>query len=406
MTISEDMKTAYINYAMDVLASRVRVSQAQYELCEQHFRGITSFLDNSELSIYHPNLRPQGSMRLGTAVRNLSNELDFDVDIVVELQDLPGTFTPKMLKDAVGKPLKNSERYGKLIHPREGGKRCWTIKYGDGTHADLLPAAVNDDYARAVTRDTFTSYDDFGLRITDKTRIWEYHYETDRTKWLLSNPIGFAEWFFTMARALEPKHKASSMTFVRATVEPMPKWNANDFLVLQKIICLMKRHRDVMFGDDKEKPISMIITVLAAKAYAKAAPGNLFSTMRAVANGMVAQMEMVNGRRVVLNPVNPLEDFTDRWRKSDAGDREKKFYQWVDKLKKDLEVLSTYNKVQIGLALKEMFGEAAGADTVEELGRKFMEDNRSKKMTSTGVFSSVAGTIAAKPNTFYGKNTE
>ena len=196
------------------------------------------------------------------------------------------------------------------------------------------------------------------------------------------------------------------MTLVRATVEPMPKWDKNDFLVLQKIICLMKRHRDVMFGDDEGKPISMIITVLAAKAYANAAPGDLFATMLAVANGMVSQMDVKNGNRVVLNPVNPEEDFTDRWRKSDAGNREKKFYQWVDKLKKDLVVLQTYNKVQIGLALKEMFGEAAGADAVEELGRKFMEDNRSKKMTSTGVFSSVAGTIAAKPNTFYGKITK
>lgn len=406
MTISEDMKTAYINYAMEVLASRIRVSQAQYELCEKHFRGITSFLDNSELDSYKPKLRPQGSMRLGTAIRSLNNENDFDVDIVVELQDLPDNFTPKKLKEAVGDPLKKSERYGKLIHPQEGGKRCWTIKYGDGTHVDLLPAAVNDEYVRAIIRETFTSYNEFGLRITDKTRYWEYNYETDRTKWLLSNPIGFAEWFFTMARALEPIHKASSMTLVRATVEPMPKWDKNDFLVLQKIICLMKRHRDVMFGDDEGKPISMIITVLAAKAYANAAPGDLFATMLAVANGMVSQMDVKNGNRVVLNPVNPEEDFTDRWRKSDAGNREKKFYQWVDKLKKDLVVLQTYNKVQIGLALKEMFGEAAGADAVEELGRKFMEDNRSKKMTSTGVFSSVAGTIAAKPNTFYGKITK
>lgn len=406
MTISEDMKTAYINYAMNVLASRVRVSQAQYELCEKHFRGITSFLDNSALSIYHPKLRPQGSMRLGTAVRSLSNELDFDVDIVVELQDLPDKFTPKMLKDAVGDPLKKSDRYGKLLHPKEGGKRCWTIEYGDGTHADLLPAAVNEDYVKAVARNTFTSYDEFGIRITDKTRVWEYQYETDRTKWLLSNPIGFAEWFFSMARALEPKHKASSMTQVRATVEPMPKWDANGFLVLQKIICLMKRHRDVMFGDDKEKPISMIITVLAAKAYAKSVPGDLFTTMLSVANGMVAQMETINGRRVVLNPVNLEEEFTDRWRKPDAGEREAKFYRWVEKLKKDLAALSSYSKVQIGLALKEMFGEAAGAYTVEELGRKFMEDNRTKKMMSTGVFSSVAGTIAAKPNTFYGKSTK
>ena len=36
---------------------------------------------------------------------------------------------------------------------------------------------------------------------------------------------------------------------------------------MQRIVQILKRHRDVMFKDDKDKPISIIITTLAANAY-------------------------------------------------------------------------------------------------------------------------------------------
>lgn len=256
-----------------------------------------------------------------------------------------------------------------MLEDKSGGKRCWTIQYKDGIHADVLPAVVNDEYVRLMRDTYFDSYDEFGIRITDKTRVPEYYSETDRSKWLLSNPIGFAEWFFAQARAHENKHKMFSRQ-ARASIEPFPKWQ-EDVLILQKIVRLLKRHRDVMFEGKDKKPISMIITVLAAKAYVQVPAGNMLNTLIAVANSLTSVMDIdqLTWRRKVLNPVNLKEDFTDRWVKD--PEREKNFYAWVERLKTDLtEIIASKNKVDFGKKLKEIFGEKAGDDTIIELTRK------------------------------------
>lgn len=395
---------AYIDLALQVIAQRVGITEAQSKQCATHFCGITEWLDESDLKRFKPVLRIQGSNRLGTAIRSYNNEEGFDVDIVCELQTIPDWWTPKHVKDAVGNTLKKSDLYYDLLEDKSGGKRCWTIQYKDGIHADVLPAVVNDEYVRLMRDTYFDSYDEFGIRITDKTRVPEYYSETDRSKWLLSNPIGFAEWFFAQARAHENKHKMFSRQ-ARASIEPFPKWQ-EDVLILQKIVRLLKRHRDVMFEGKDKKPISMIITVLAAKAYVQVPAGNMLHTLIVVANSLTSVMDIdqLTWRRKVLNPVNLKEDFTDRWVKD--PEREKNFYAWVERLKTDLtEIIASKNKVDFGKKLKEIFGEKAGDDTIIELTRKDQAEwksNDGAKITTAGVLGTV-GTMAAKANTFYGK---
>lgn len=403
--ISNKMVEEYLDQVFVMLAKRVGITENQHNLCATHFRGITSLLDNSELKRFKPMLRIQGSNRLGTAIRSASNEINFDVDIVIELFDIPSDWTPYKLKEEVGRILKSSDRYAHLIKPANGGKRCWTIEFADGTHADILPASANDEYRRIVESTSFGSFNQFEIRITDKTILPDYYYETDRLKWMLSNPIGFAEWFFAMARYHEVKHKAITENLYRASIEPFPKWKL-DALTLQYIVRLLKRHRDMMFGDDKEKPISMIITVLAAKAYCLAPSGGIFSTMLFIADNLVSVMDKKDGRNAVLNPVNSEEDFTDRWRKTDAGQREQKFYDWVRKLANDLHELCNMEKVRIGKHLKKIFGESAGSDAILEYARKEQSESSKLKMTTSGTFSSTAGVITARNNTFFGKCTK
>lgn len=406
--ISQKAAEAYLDHVLVMLAKRVGITQNQHELCAQHFRGITSLLDNSDLKIFKPMLRIQGSNRLGTAIRSAGNENNFDVDIVIELYDIPNDWTPQRLKEEVGRILKSSDRYAESIEPKAGGKRCWTIVFADGTHADILPATANDEYRRLIKLTTFGNYKQFEIRITDKTILPGYYHDTNRSNWLLSNPIGFAEWFFAMAKYHEVKHKSLGMvsaTQYRASIEPFPTWKA-EALTLQYIVRLFKRHRDIMFGDDKEKPISMIITVLAAKAYCGAPVGGLYSTMLYVAENMVRMMDVKSCKRVVLNPVNVEEDFTDRWRKNDAGEREQKFYNWVSKLITDLRNLEKIDRIGIGKSLKALFGECAGSDAILEYSRKEQAENANRKMTTAGIFSATAGTITARPNTFYGKCTK
>lgn len=401
------MKESYVSFALKLLSERIGISQTQRENADKHYRGITRVLDNSSLASYKPRLQTQGSNRLGTAVRCVGNENDFDIDIVCELLDIPSNWTPKDLKEAVGEVLLESNEYKDLIENKKGGKRCWTILYKDGTHADILPSVVDEAYRRNLQNTYYQSFDEFGIRITDKTRHPEYEEETDRSKWLLSNPIGFAEWFFMMARVHENKHKSHSYMRTRASVQPFPVSTKSDWM-LQSIVRLLKRHRDVMFEGDDKKPISMIITVLAAKAYETCPPGNnMLDIMKHISNNLISVMDRnwYNGRRQVLNPVNPKEDFSDRWQKE--PEREQNFYRWVEQLCGDFETLSTMNRVDAGIKLKQMFGENAGTDVIKDLVKREQESKSPSRLAALGTAvtttaSAVAKVMPAMPHTFYG----
>ena len=50
------------------------------------------------------------------------------------------------------------------------------------------------------------------------------------------------------------------------SVRAVPKYQSNK-TPLQRAVQILKRHRDIMFAGDEDKPVSIIITTLAAKAY-------------------------------------------------------------------------------------------------------------------------------------------
>jgi hypothetical protein len=106
---------------------------------------------------------------------------------------------------------------------------------------------------------------------------------------------------------------------------------------------LLKRHRDIWFyGDPDGKPASIIITTLSARAYQgeaniAGALGTILSTMGKLVNPTVPRLP---------NPVNPAEDFADRWR--DPASRhhnlETKFWQWLWQAQLDFETIGKERK--------------------------------------------------------------
>src|SRR5690625_7827834 len=96
----------------------------------------------------------------------------------------------------------------------------------------------------------------------------------------------------------------------KADVADMPRYKLNTHL--QQLVQLLKRHRDVMYAlpnaNTDLKPISIIITTLAARAYRGEA--NLIDAVRAVPLRMMREINSTEPR--VPNPVNPEEDFADK----------------------------------------------------------------------------------------------
>ena len=113
---------------------------------------------------------------------------------------------------------------------------------------------------------------------------------------------------------------------------------------LQRSIQLLKRHRDVMFCEQQEiKPISMILTTLAARAY-----DGEEDLAEAIENILNRTPSWVNTKCPrVENPINPAEDFADKWQQNEQ--LEKSFWQWHTQAKADFRNLTeirTANQLQ------------------------------------------------------------
>jgi hypothetical protein len=114
-----------------------------------------------------------------------------------------------------------------------------------------------------------------------------------------------------------------------ASVDDVPSYEWKT--PLQRSIQIMKRHRDVMFKDASQwKPLSMIITTLATHSYN--GETGLYEALRNIVDGMLSHVNVSRPR--VPNPVNPAEDFADRWAR-DAR-YEENFRLWHAKIKADL----------------------------------------------------------------------
>jgi len=141
---------------------------------------------------------------------------------------------------------------------------------------------------------------------------------------------------------------------------------------LQRAIQIMKRHRDIHFdgtGASKYRPISMIITTLAAQLY----KGELdvYTALKNIIEGLYAYSSLLQGQSVtdqaltgpkliqrnsdgtwyIPNPINREENFADKWHK-DSNARAIAFFYWVSKLKEEIiDVLKSYDRKRVRAAL-------------------------------------------------------
>lgn len=134
------------------LAEELDVSPSKYKDARQRYDAVGGWLneEDSELAPYSPTIYPQGSFALGTAIRPWGDG-EYDVDAVCVLQLRQGQISQQRLKGMVGDRLKAHKLYARMLDPKDGGRRCWTLKYADGSnfHMDILPA-IPDEYGWLV----------------------------------------------------------------------------------------------------------------------------------------------------------------------------------------------------------------------------------------------------------------
>jgi hypothetical protein len=303
--MTEAERKRELNLIVTDLAEELDVPESKYEDANNRYKVVGQWLneDDSELAQYGPIVYAQGSFALGTAVKPMGDE-DYDVDVVCLLGLSKRNITQRQLKSMVGRRLKESRTYAQMLDPRDGGRRCWTLKYADKSrfHLDILPA-VPDDPEWLVALGVPEMWAQHAICITDQ-KTWDTCDDWMRVVYEEQRLIIAKKSRRAILRAT-----LSGLESKRADVQDIP-----DYMVrtpLQRVIQLLKRHRDVRYNGDDDKPISIIITTLAAIAYDN--ESELLETLLNVVPRMRQAIENRNGIWWVENPVNPQENFAEKW---------------------------------------------------------------------------------------------
>ena len=95
-----------VSYSKEVreLLENIEVPDSEYEKAVRRYESLAAFIGDSDLNDYTPEIFLQGSFKLGTAIRPLTEDGSYDIDIVCKLNDFSkediSQFT---LKEVVGK---------------------------------------------------------------------------------------------------------------------------------------------------------------------------------------------------------------------------------------------------------------------------------------------------------------
>lgn len=365
---------------------------------------VDDMLKGRKVSVYY-----QGSLVLGTAIRPQNEEDDVDVDMICEVHPIVG-WTQKQLKNAVGDRLKSNAIYKRLLEPE--GTRCWKLKYRKGSentadryHVDILPATASNAQTLEERIKAFDAtnpdWQELLLSITDNKR---YDYATSRFiwEWLKSNPRAYRLWF-----EMQCQRGSMILKEFRASVEPFPKSMSKT--VLQKAVMLLKRHRDIKYGGNENKPISCIITTLAALAYL--GEQDLASALEGIASRMQQFIKFDGINYRIDNPVNPDENFADKW--AIYPNRKKIFFEWLSEIEREFGRGELLNEsfIKRSEGFKNVFGATLVTKVVNKADnemRTLQDSGRGGVIKKTGTLVSTlgSGTTLSAGNNFFGADED
>ncbi|MCK9424301.1 MAG: nucleotidyltransferase [Bacteroidales bacterium] len=383
------------------------ITKDQHEKAEQHYQHIANWLaaNDSPLTKFNPQIKPQGSFMLGTMIKPINDGDQLDVDLVCQFEGKMPEWTQFNLKQIVGKRLQDNEIIKKLIEIPDG-RRCWKLNYAESArfHMDILPCIVSVGYTILYEK-AFSAilpdYNALSIRITDKKES-NYHTSVNPDEWLSRNPFSYGFWFEEKARILTEQVRLMS-----DSIKPLPGHQSKK-LPLQRVVQILKRHRDMMFNGDEDKPISIIITTLAAQAYQKET--NILEALMNVVQRMPSFIEERHSpdthksEKWISNPVHMQENFADKW--AETPRKKDNFYKWLAQVQKDI----LFATQQTGLSLiqdslKRPFGDKDIAKTFSNYGerlRLLRESGNLKMASGTGILGSIGTTLGN--HSFHGED--
>lgn len=372
---------------MDMIGEKLDITDTQFSKAKKRYEAVGQWLADGEycligkqICLKNGIIYPQGSLKLETAVKPLSQE-EFDVDLVfftpnVSVNDIE----PTELNRLIGDRLRLHPEYKIMMEPL---KRGWRITYADEFHLDITPSIYNHT----------EPHNDSELVPDRKIQNWKP-----------SNPKEYADWFDNASKAMPSFLLRKSLFESKAsTVIDFPE-NTRKKPLLKRYIQLLKRHRDIIFKDKEHKPISIIITTLATHAYTYCVNNfvydNEFDLLTDTLKYMPASIKGSEGNYKVMNPKTTYENFAERW--NEVPLKKKAFDKWHEEAMNFCEELknSTTGQHQIFKSLETHFGKYPVKNIYDQVTQK-VNDYRQRGLLGAG-FGTLINSYPVKNNTFFG----
>lgn len=347
------------------ISNSLDITESDFKTLETSYKAIGTYIGNNigcDVNVF-----PQGSVNLGTVTKPITEDGEYDIDLVAVV--LEKDLKANELKKKVGNVLNQSDRYSKKISE---GKRCWTIEYSEGLnyHVDILPVIKSEDYSNSKV-----------LKMTNKVGgVYEY---------LPTNPEKYAEWFFNKCKKERKKLEEEFSLKNKVDIKEVPEWAKKT--KLQRAVQLLKRYRDICFLDNSEiKPISIILTTLLAEMYT--GEESLLELITKFSNDFMKYISKdENQNYVIANPVNPDENFADKWQIH--PERQKAFFDFVINLKQNLidsKKLLEGDRIEVTREYSKMFGQSIVKDAFKNIGIKSrtLRENNQLYMSANGTITS------------------
>ena len=370
-------KAAQLDDLLARAAEKLQLDKSRKDKIESTYTAIQKLLeaDKEFFNRIDFEIYPQGSVRIGTTVKPIKDN-EFDLDIVLHIQNNRyQDIDPMNVYNQLKRVLKGDNNYNEKIELKN---RCIRINYVGDYHIDILPGCQIDNL------------DNDKIVIPDRKL----------KRWLASNPKGYGKWFITKAESVKQTllERAFSM-------EDLPSDEYATKKPLQRAVQIIKRYRDLFFEKDSTYATpSIVLTTIAGQMYQN--QESIFETIDSIVSQLKSATNSSRNIRIkVVNPVNPEEDFTDKW--EDEPNYYIEFIKFIESFYLSWQKLKQDNGIiEEGNILKGIIGEKLYSDSIKEQTLLTEEYRQKGKL-----FTSSTGTIGSnkvaekqiKKNTFFGK---
>ncbi len=390
------MRDGMLIGALERMCATLEISPSQVGLAKERYEGVGEWLaDSDDPLLKLMGIFLQGSTAIGTTVKPIGSN-EHDVDLVAHAPDLGEWVEPAALKKAIGDRLKANGHYKRLLVEMA---RCWRLVYANEFHMDITPSIPN------------RSCNLGGELVPDRAL----------KMWKPSNPKGYKALFLERVK-LAPRFRVikslHTQDSARADIEPYPDQVRFKGL-LQRVVQILKRHRDVFISvheiDPSMSPISVLVTTLVSQSYEYCVKTFVYDTELDLLFDVIRHMpdfieaRAANGKThwFVWNETTQGENFAEKWN-SDPK-RAEVFFTWHARALSDISRLKEAEGID---GLKRYLGDAFGAGPAKAVVDAITDDiSASRRAGTLGVAARVglvtglaaASTTPVRANTFFGR---